>query len=300
MVKTFLIKLGWTVLEILTFAVISFLVIVVFVGIFKVFGIDIFSSPSVAHHDDPYWETLTEYIPQNVAFLTAFFAMRKYIFKRSFAEMGLTWKNLIPDLGKGFGMSVVLIVAGFVVLLILQKVTYTGIRFNFEQFSGLLVLFLLQSWSEEIMSRGFLLATIAHYFGDSAGLIASSLLFSLLHFANPDFAWIGAANIFLAGIALGLLYLKYRNLWVCTGFHWGWNFVQAGFFDFNVSGFDVYSFIRFKPLAPAWLSGGTFGFEGSILAVIFLLAFSLYFWRKVDFSIKKHPESSLDIRDAEG
>lgn len=147
------------------------------------------------------------------------------------------------------------------------------------------------------MSRGFLLATIAHYFGDLAGLVVSSLLFSLLHFFNPDFAWIGAANIFLAGIALGLLFLKYRNIWVCTGFHWGWNFVQAGFFDFNVSGFDVYSFVRFKPLAPAWLSGGTFGFEGSILAVIFLAAFSVYFWQKVDFSTKKPPESALDFRE---
>ena len=291
MIKTFLIKLGWTILEILTFAVFSFLVIVVFAGIFKVFGFDIFSSSSPLQHDDPYWETLTEYVPQNVAFLTAVFVMRKYLFKRSFAEVGLVRKNLALDLGKGFGMSAVLIVSGFLILLILQKINYTGTLFNFEQFSGLLVLFLLQSWSEEILSRGFLLATIAHYFGDLAGLVVSSLLFSLLHFFNPDFAWIGAANIFLAGIALGLLYLKYRNIWVCTGFHWGWNFAQAGFFDFNVSGFDVYSFIRFKPLAPAWLSGGSFGFEGSILAVIFLLAFSVYFWRRTDFSTKKLPES---------
>ena len=66
--------------------------------------------------------------------------------------------------------------------------------------------------------------------------------------------------------------------------------MQAGFLDFNVSGFDVYSFIRFKPLAPAWLSGGSFGFEGSILAVFFLLAFSVYFWRGLEFSIKKLPD----------
>ncbi len=299
MIKTFLIKLGWTLLEILTFAALSFLVIISFAGVFKVFGIDIFSNPSVAHHNDPYWETLTEYLPQNVAFLTAFFVMRKYIFRRSFAEMGLTWKNLFGDLGKGFGISVVLIAAGFAILLVLQKINLTGTVFNGKQFSGLLVLFFFQSWSEEIMSRGFLLATITHYFGDRAGLIVSSLLFSVLHFANPDFAWIGAANIFLAGLVLGLLYLKYRNIWVCTGFHWGWNFVQAGFFDFNVSGFNVYSFIRFKPLPPAWLSGGTFGFEGSILAVVFLLALSVYYWRELYFSIKKHPESEKYFRDVE-
>ena len=292
--RSFLIKLGYVLLEILTFAGIVFLIIIAFAGIFRTLGLDGSGGAGLARVQNPYWETLIEYVPQNIAFLTAFFVMRTYIFRRSFAEMGLTWKYLVSDLGKGFGMSVVLIGAGFLILFALQKITYTGTLFNPGQFTGLLVLFFFQSWSEEIMSRGFLLATIAHYFGDMAGLIVSSLLFSMLHLLNPDFAWIGAMNIFLAGIALGLLFLKYRNLWVCTGFHWGWNFAQAGFLDFNVSGFDVYSFIRFKPLAPSWLSGGTFGFEGSILAVIFLLAFSIYFWRTVDFSIKKLPESASD------
>ncbi|WP_373515060.1 lysostaphin resistance A-like protein [Persicitalea sp.] len=291
MTRTFLIKLGYLLLEVLTFAIIVFPIVIAFAGIFEVFGMRMPADSGVNNPQNPYQATLVDYIPQIIAFLTAFFVMRKWIFKRSFTEMGLTWKNLLPDLTKGFGLSVILVVAGFGVLFVLQKLDYTGTLFNFEQFSGLLVLFLFQSWSEEIMSRGFLLATIAHYFGDVAGLLVSAFLFSLLHFFNPDFAWIGGTNIFLAGIALGLLYLKYRNLWVCTGFHWGWNFVQAGFFDFNVSGFDVFSFIRFKPLAPAWLSGGTFGFEGSILAVLFLLAFSVYYWRQVDFSTKKLPES---------
>ena len=290
MLRSFLIRLGYLLLEILAFTIIAIAIIFAFAGVLKTFGLST-TTPS-SQGSNPYWEALTDYIPQNIAFLAAFFAMRKYLFKRSFSEMGLTRSNIVSGLGKGFGMSVVLIAAGFVILFLLQKITYTGTVFNAEQFSGLLVLFLLQSWSEEIMSRGFLLATIAHYFGDIAGLVVSSLLFSLLHLANPDFSWIGAANIFLAGIALGLLYLKYRNLWVCTGFHWGWNFVQAGLFDFNVSGFDVYSFIRFKPLAPAWLSGGTFGFEGSVLAVVFLLAFSVYFWRLVSFESGNFPKSA--------
>ena len=208
MIRSFLIRLGYLLLEIFTFVIIAFPVIIAFAGIFEVFGLRISENAGINSPQDPYQSTLVEYIPQIIAFLTAFFVMRKYLFRRSFAEMGLTRKNLIPDLGKGFGMSVILIISGFVILLVLQKINYTGTVFNLKQFSGLLVLFLFQSWSEEIMSRGFLLATVAHYFGDLAGLIVSSLLFSLLHFFNPDFAWIGAANIFLAGVALGLLFLK--------------------------------------------------------------------------------------------
>jgi uncharacterized protein len=100
-----------------------------------------------------------------------------------------------------------------------------------------------------------------------------------MHFANPDFAWIPCLNIFLSGIAMGILFFRYNNIWVCTGLHWGWNFFQATLFDFNVSGFDVYSFIRFKPLPPNWLSGGSFGFEGSIISIVLLAVVCIWQWK---------------------
>ncbi len=273
--KEFLIKLGLTLLEIALFVLIAAAVILGFTAIFNVFGLSANSPAS-----DPYWQLVIEYLPQNIAFLSAYFIIRKFIFKRSFAELGLVKENLLPHLGKGFLESAVVITVGVLLLFVVQRLDFSSVQWDFHLFSGLLILFFFQSLSEEIMTRGFLLGTLAHRFGNVPALLISSFLFSLLHYFNPDFTLMGGLNILLAGLVLGLMYIRYQNLWVCTGFHWGWNFVQSAFYDFNVSGFDVASLIRFKSLPPAWLSGGTFGFEGSAVSVVLLSVFCVYYFRK--------------------
>ena len=87
-----------------------------------------------------------------------------------------------------------------------------------------------------------------------------------MHFGNPNTNWVGLLNIFLAGMMLGLFFLKYRNIWFITGLHAGWNWIQSVVFDFNVSGFDVKSTINFNPYGNELISGGAFGFEGSIVS----------------------------------
>ncbi len=290
--RSFFIRLGYLLLEILTFLGIGVLIIVTIAYPLTLLDLSVLLERPL-DRSDPYFQTLIEYIPQDIGFIAALLIMRRYIFKRPFAETGLVKNRVVPDLGLGFGQATLLIVAGFLILWALQKLAMRTTLFEPEQFSGLLILFFFQSLSEEVITRGFLLATNAHYFGSFWGLLVSASLFSLLHFFNPDFNWIAGANIFLAGLVMGLLFLKYRNLWACTGFHWGWNFMQAGFFDFNVSGINVESYIRFTPLAPVWLTGGSFGFEGSTLAVIFLLLFTIYLWRKVDFSPAQFAENPV-------
>lgn len=281
MAKAFFIKLGFTLLEILLFVLITGILIVSFTALLNVFGL---VDRSVSSKTNPYGELMVEYIPQNLAFLSAYFVVRKYVFKRSFVELGFSKENILAGLGKGFLESALLITFGVIVLTLVQKLEFTGIQWDASLFVGFLILFLFQSLSEEILTRGFLLGVVAHRFGNYWALGVSSLLFSLLHFFNPDFNWLAGLNILLAGLALGLLYIKYQNIWVCTGFHWGWNFMQSAFYDFNVSGFDVASLITFSSFPPNWLTGGAFGFEGSILSVVALAAFCGYYWVRTDFS----------------
>lgn len=280
MTKAFFINLGFTLLEILLFVLLAGLLIVGYSAVFNVFG---FAPPQGGPSNDPYWQLLIEYLPMNLAFLATYFFIRKYIFKRSFAELGFSRKGIANGLGQGFLESAIAITFGVTVLFGLQKLTYTGLQWNLLLLAGSFLLFLFQSLSEEILTRGFLLGTIAHRFGNLAGLISSAAIFSVLHFFNPDFNWLAGLSILLAGLALGLLYIKYENLWVCTGFHWGWNFMQSAFYDFNVSGFDVTSFVTFSSLPPAWLTGGSFGFEGSILSVVVLTAVCIYYARQINW-----------------
>ncbi|MEO6728789.1 MAG: hypothetical protein ABIM99_02595 [Candidatus Dojkabacteria bacterium] len=62
------------------------------------------------------------------------------------------------------------------------------------------------------------------------------------------------------------------------GLHFGWNFFQGTIFGFNVSGKDTYSLIVTKDNTANMWNGGKFGFEGSILSIIFQLIAIILVW----------------------
>jgi uncharacterized protein len=74
-----------------------------------------------------------------------------------------------------------------------------------------LVLVIVAPVTEEFLFRGFLLHRWSHKWGTLSGLIATSVLFGLLH-TNP----IGTG---IFGFIAGLLYLKTRTLWMPIIFH---------------------------------------------------------------------------------
>ena len=103
--------------------------------------------------------------------------------------------------------------------------------------------------------------------------MASSLVFGLAHLGNA-----GATPLIgvLLGVELGVLfgaaYLLTRRLWICAALHFAWNFVQGGVFSIAVSGHTGEAWLRGTLSGPAWLSGGAFGAEGSVVSVVLCLA----------------------------
>lgn len=137
-----------------------------------------------------------------------------------------------------------------------------------------LALFLFQSGVEEVINRGFLLPEIASRWGITAGVLLNSGLFVLFHLSNPDLGWVPLLNIFFAGVLFSLLYLRFNSLWVSIGFHGLWNWTQASFYGFAVSGITMPVSIlqaAVNPNQPDWLTGGSFGLEGSVLTCFVLL-----------------------------
>jgi hypothetical protein len=82
----------------------------------------------------------------------------------------------------------------------------------------------------------------------------------------------GFMTISIAGFLFGLLFLKSGQLWLPTGLHAAWNFMQGVVFGFPTSGIRTYSLTTTTTSGPDWLSGGAFGFEGSILAILLVIA----------------------------
>jgi uncharacterized protein len=124
---------------------------------------------------------------------------------------------------------------------------------------------------EELIFRGVLHRSVESVFGSWAGLLAASLAFGLIHMLNPGAEIGGAIYICIeAGLLLSAAYLVTRRLWICIGFHMGWNYVQSAIYSGVVSG-AVADPGLLKALieGPAFLTGGSFGMEESIFALVY-------------------------------
>ena len=250
-------------------------------GIFSLTGFVHYSFENSSSFLNPYEDLLFDYIPLLIASAMATIVVHRQIFKRKLSFSGITRIRMFRDTAYGFLWSALLIAMGFLLLYLSQLLIVENVAFNFSLFLGFLLFFLTQSSVEEIMLRSFLLPTIASRLNVVWGLLLSSLLFTCLHVFNPNVTLLSLINIFLAGLMLGILFLKTKSIWAPIGLHMGWNFLQGSFFGFEVSGLDVYSFIDSKEVGHDLLTGGSFGFEGSILATAMMIITCWYFGRKL-------------------
>ena len=129
---------------------------------------------------------------------------------------------------------------------------------------------------EEILFRGVIFRITESSLGTWLALLISAALFGLVHLANPVKSMLGALSIiFEAGVMLAAAYLLTRRLWLPIGIHIGWNFTQGGIFSVPVSGFATNGLFDGTITGPEWLSGGHFGVEASVVAVVVCVAFAL-------------------------
>lgn len=123
---------------------------------------------------------------------------------------------------------------------------------------------------EELLFRGVLYRSVETWFGSWAALVVSSLVFGLTHLMNPQGTLEGALFIAVeAGILLAAAFMLTRRLWLSIGFHVAWNYTQSAIFSSIVSGNDAsQGLIKSTVKGPALLTGGNFGVESSVLALL--------------------------------
>lgn len=228
----------------------------------------------------PFEDVLYNYLPWLIASLIATIIVHRTIFHRNLKFSGFGMNHLWTQFSKGVLLSLTILSIGFLILCIPGWIIIEKIEMNLTLFLGFLLFFIIQSSVEEIMLRSFLLTTIAHRIGIWPGIIISSLLFMLLHVDNPNISFVPLLNILMAGILLGIIYIEFHQIWAPIGFHAGWNFLQGSFFGFEVSGLGMYSLIDSSENGPDLFTGGSFGFEGSILAFIMLTILSWWIWKR--------------------
>jgi len=122
---------------------------------------------------------------------------------------------------------------------------------------------------EEIVFRGVVFRLLEEWGGTWTALAISSLIFGAIHLVNPHATILGAIGVvFEGGVMLAGAYVLTRRLWLPIGIHAGWNFAEGGIFGVPTSGAPSTGVLRGETIGPEWLSGGVFGPEASIVAVL--------------------------------
>jgi len=195
---------------------------------------------------------------------------RRFIDRQSFESLGFSFSNYKQDLLQGLFWGMGMISAGFSFLYLTDILNITAINFDIISLFGYLVLFTVVSFNEEIMIRGYFLNNLSQSFNKYIALLISALLFSLMHMSNANFSLIPFVNIILAGILLGIYYIHKQNLWFPIGMHLTWNYFQGPVLGFEVSGTKTQTLIVQNIQGNELLTGGEFGFEGSLIATLFM------------------------------
>jgi uncharacterized protein len=189
----------------------------------------------------------------------------------------------LPELGTG-------LVAGLLLFSLLMGILWVtgtyhpaGIASATQQVAKGFVLALFAGILEELLFRGLLFRMFSALFGTWGALGLTSALFGAVHLANRGATLTSGMAIALeAGLLLGSAYAATQRLWVPIGLHIGWNFTEGSIFGMSVSGGVMEpGLIRGTLAGRDVLTGGAFGPEASIVAVLLGLALSIYFMRRV-------------------
>lgn len=250
----------------------------------------------------------TEYLRTSIVIALAALAAtiavplaRKYLDKKTFRSLGLSLSARTgKDLVFGFLLSGLMAGIVFLVMMGTGLIEVTGVNWGGDVPAGndlgtvaaylaitsvgsLAFLFLIDvvvGWWEELVFRGYLLQNMIDGMGLWIAVAISCVLYGLIHMTNPNAGLLSGAIIVLFGFLRIYGYLATKMLWLSMGMHIGWNFFQGPIFGYAASGHQTASLIAQTPTGPAWLSGGDFGPEGSVLIipVIGLALLAMRWW----------------------
>ena len=244
--------------------------------------------------EDPIGLTLLIVLDELVAvglFTLSIWICGRYLDKRRFVDFGLHlnrrwWGDLLFGLLLGgFLMSLIFFVemaAGWITV----TGYFTAAHLPGENFllgvSPKIAMFLGIGFREELLARGYQLTNLAEglantRLGKRGGLILatilSSMLFGLLHAANPNSTVISTIMVMVGGLMLATGYILTGELAIPIGLHITWNFFQNVVFGFPVSGMSAYPayVIALEQSGPDLMTGGAFGPEAGLLGLSAML-----------------------------
>lgn len=188
----------------------------------------------------------------------------------------------IPELALGHVLRDTLIGAAIAVAFLVVSIgaitLLGGYRFTFDGavgmrvLPGLIALAIGGAVTEELVFRGLGLQAIEKLAGSWIALGVTAALFGLAHAANPSATlWSSIAIAIEAGGLMGAAFIWRRSLWLVFSLHATWNGLEQAI-GIPVSGHVAPGLAVATMHGPAFLTGGDFGLEGSVVTVVVNLA----------------------------
>ena len=129
------------------------------------------------------------------------------------------------------------------------------------------LVFLIVGFFEEFMFRGYTQFTLASGVGFWPAATMLSASFGALHLGNGGEDKVGALSVFVIGMFFCLMLRRTGNLWFAVGLHASFDWGETFLFSAPDSGIVAPGHLLNSSFhGPVWLTGGTVGPEGSVMA----------------------------------
>ena len=274
------IRSGWRLLIFIALAAVPFVTIQVLLaaGGFR---------PDLAHELPP----TVILVGESLEFLCPLFAawVMIHLEDKAFRDYGLPRRGAFGRnfwIGSGIGLTAL-------------SVLLVGIRLGHGFYFGSVVLaargafyfglvwavaFLVVGFAEEFLFRGYALATLSNGIGFWPAAIVLSAVFGAVHLSNLRENPTGALSAGLVGLLLCFSLRRTGSLWFAIGLHAAWDYGESFIYSVPNSGVLAQGHLlnsHFNSGAPAWLTGGSVGPEGSafvfiVLALMFVFIDRMY------------------------
>ncbi|HVY75770.1 MAG TPA: CPBP family intramembrane glutamic endopeptidase [Puia sp.] len=217
-----------------------------------------------------------------VGSMTVTYLFRRRVDRKSFLSLGLDLKWQRPGLIAGAALGFGMLGLGTIVLKLTGYLKWTDIVFDGRSMAVALVSLMLVAIYEEVLFRGYILSNLLESFQKWVAVLIAAALFTLFHLGNPGFDLISVMNIFAIGVLLGLYYAYTNQLGFCIAFHFIWNFFEGPVLGYPVSGLHFDSLLQMELKNNALVTGGLFGFEGSLIATSICLLALIFLYSQLE------------------
>ena len=205
-----------------------------------------------------------------------YFVYRAYVSlveKRPVSELSGAGAQRELGIGAAVGLGLVAVVVGVLWILGYYRIAgantfFLGVAFVSLANDG------AGAFVEEVVLRGIVFRISEERLGTWAALAISVVLFALLHLASPNATVTSTVVVGVeGGVLLSAAYVLTRRLWLAIGIHFGWDFSQDAIFGV---GKGAKGLVVGDLGGPAWLSGGSAGIEGSVVALLLCAVVGTY------------------------